>query len=66
MSNFEDAVIQRIRQLEREVERLQKWERLDKPAWTLSRTLGLMPLLPASKLLAKMYATSSPKEQRLN
>ena len=27
MSNFEDAVIQRIKQLEREVERLQKWER---------------------------------------
>ena len=27
MSNFEDAVIQRIRQLEREVERLQRWER---------------------------------------
>ena len=27
MSAFEDAVIQRIKQLEREVERLQKWER---------------------------------------
>ena len=27
MSSFEDAVIQRIKQLEREVERLQKWER---------------------------------------
>ena len=27
MSNFEDAVIQRIKQLEREVERLQRWER---------------------------------------
>jgi len=27
MSVFEDAVIQRIKQLEREVERLQKWER---------------------------------------
>jgi len=27
VSNFEDAVIQRIKQLEREVERLQKWER---------------------------------------
>jgi len=27
VSNFEDAVIQRIRSLEREVERLQKWER---------------------------------------
>ena len=27
MSSFEDAVIQRIKQLEREVERLQRWER---------------------------------------
>ena len=27
MSSFEDAIIQRIKQLEREVERLQKWER---------------------------------------
>ena len=27
MSSFEDAVIQRIRSLEREVERLQRWER---------------------------------------
>ena len=27
MSTFEDAVIQRIKQLEREVERLQRWER---------------------------------------
>ena len=27
MSVFEDAVIQRIKQLEREVERLQRWER---------------------------------------
>ena len=27
MSAFEDAVIQRIKQLEREVERLQRWER---------------------------------------
>ena len=33
MSNFEDAVIQRIKQLEREVERLQKWERPDKTGW---------------------------------
>ena len=27
MSAFEDAVIQRIKQLEREVERLKRWER---------------------------------------
>ena len=27
MSSFEDAIIQRIRSLEREVERLQRWER---------------------------------------
>ena len=27
MSSFEDAIIQRIKQLAREVERLQKWER---------------------------------------
>ena len=27
MSNFEDAVIQRIKRLEREIERLQRWER---------------------------------------
>ena len=27
MSEFDEAVIQRIKQLEREVERLQKWER---------------------------------------
>jgi len=33
VSNFEDAVIQRIKQLEREVERLQKWERPDKTGW---------------------------------
>jgi len=33
VSAFEDAVIQRIKQLEREVERLQKWERPDKTGW---------------------------------
>ena len=33
MSAFEDAVIQRIKQLEREVERLQRWER-PKLGWT--------------------------------
>jgi len=35
VSNFEDAVIQRIKQLEREVERLQRWERTaDLTSWT--------------------------------
>ena len=34
MSNFEDAVIQRIKQLEREVERLQRWERPKLGQWT--------------------------------
>ena len=34
MSNFEDAVIQRIRQLEREVERLQRWEHPALGQWT--------------------------------
>ena len=44
MSNFEDAVIQRIKQLEREVERLQKWERPAyvwqsyTPTWTAATT----------------------------
>ena len=27
MSDFDEAIIQRIKQLEREVERLQRWER---------------------------------------
>ena len=34
MSSFEDAVIQRIKQLEREVERLQRWERPKLGQWT--------------------------------
>ena len=34
MSAFEDAVIQRIKQLEREVERLQRWERPKLGQWT--------------------------------
>ena len=34
MSTFEDAVIQRIRSLEREVERLQRWERPKLGQWT--------------------------------
>ena len=34
MSAFEDAVIQRIRQLEREVERLQRWEHPALGQWT--------------------------------
>ena len=34
MSAFEDAVIQRIKQLEREVERLQRWERPNLGQWT--------------------------------
>ena len=34
MSNFEDAVIQRIKQLEREVERLQRWEHPKLGQWT--------------------------------
>ena len=44
MSAFEDAVIQRIKQLEREVERLQKWERAAyvwqsyTPTWTATTT----------------------------
>ena len=44
MSAFEDAVIQRIKQLEREVERLQKWERAAyiwkayTPTWTADTT----------------------------
>ena len=44
MSTFEDAVIQRIKQLEREVERLQKWERPAyvwqsyTPTWTADTT----------------------------
>ena len=44
MSNFEDAVIQRIKQLEREVERLQRWERpayiwkAYTPTWTADTT----------------------------
>ena len=44
MSNFEDAVIQRIKQLELEVERLQKWERAAyvwqsyTPTWTADTT----------------------------
>jgi len=44
VSAFEDAVIQRIKQLEREVERLQKWERPAyvwqsyTPTWTAATT----------------------------
>ena len=34
MSSFEDAVIQRIKQLEREVERLQRWEHPKLGQWT--------------------------------
>jgi len=34
MSSFEDAIIQRIKQLEREVERLQRWERPKLGQWT--------------------------------
>jgi len=34
VSAFEDAVIQRIKQLEREVERLQRWERPKLGQWT--------------------------------
>ena len=34
MSAFEDAVIQRIKQLEREVERLQRWEHPALGQWT--------------------------------
>ena len=34
MSAFENAVIQRIKQLEREVERLQRWERPKLGQWT--------------------------------
>ena len=34
MSAFEDAVIQRIKQLEREVERLQRWEHPKLGQWT--------------------------------
>ena len=48
MSTFEDAVIQRIKQLEREVERLQKWERPAyvwqsyTPTWTAATTNPLI------------------------
>jgi len=44
MSSFEDAIIQRIKQLEREVERLQRWERpayiwkAYTPTWTADTT----------------------------
>ena len=34
MSSFEEAIIQRIKQLEREVERLQRWERPKLGQWT--------------------------------
>ena len=34
MSAFEEAIIQRIKQLEREVERLQRWERPKLGQWT--------------------------------
>ena len=34
MNSFEDAVIQRIKQLEREVERLQRWEHPKLGQWT--------------------------------
>ena len=34
MSSFEDAIIQRIKQLEREVERLQRWEHPKLGQWT--------------------------------
>ena len=65
MSNFEDAVIQRIKQLEREVERLQKWERPDKTGWIPVSDTWTYVSATSFKIAGKNVASRFPKGTKI-